>query len=44
MAEYKRGSMDVSSHEKSFVGFVRFSTWTCVVVIFVLLFLAVFNS
>ncbi len=44
MAEYKRGSMDVSFHEKCFSGFVRFSAWTCVVVTFVLLFLAVFNS
>ena len=44
MAEYKRGSMNVSSHEKYFAGFVRFSMWTCVFAIFVLLFLAVFNS
>ena len=44
MEEYKHGSMDVSSHEKYFVGFVRFAFWVCVVAALALVFLAVFNS
>jgi len=44
MAEHKHGEMDISEHEKTFVGFI---TWSKNVVIFsiaVLIFLAIFNS
>ena len=44
MAEYKHGSMNVTYNEKLFAGFVKMSVWVCVIAIFVLLFLAVFNS
>ncbi len=44
MAGYEHGSMDVKAHEKGFSGFVRFVAYVCVVVFFVLVFLAVFNS
>lgn len=44
MSDYKHGSMDVTGHEKLFVGFVKFAFWVCVVAIFVLVLLAVFNS
>ena len=44
MADYKHGSMDVTYNEKLFAGFVKMSVWVCAIAIFVLLFLAVFNS
>ncbi len=36
--------MEVTEQERTFGGFVTAMVWVCVVVIFVLLFLAVFNS
>lgn len=44
MAEHKHGEMDVKDQEKSFEGFVRYSVWTIVVSIGILLFLALVNS
>ena len=44
MSDYEHGSMDIRSHEREFVGFVKFAVWVCVAVFFVLVFLAVFNS
>jgi len=44
MADYKRGSMDIASHEKTYDGFLRFSAWVCLLVLFILVFLAIFNS
>lgn len=40
MAEHKHGSMDIRTHEKTFAGFVKFATWSVVVIIAVLIFLA----
>lgn len=44
MADYTPGKMDVREHEKTFEGFVRFTTWAAVAVIVVLVFLALANS
>lgn len=44
MAEHKHGEMDVKDQEKTFEGFVRYSVWTIVVSIGILLFLALVNS
>ncbi len=44
MADYKRGSMDISAHERTYNGFLRLSAWVCVLVLFILVFLAIFNS
>ena len=44
MVEFEHGSMDTTSHERDFAGFVKLATWVCIVAIFVLIFLAVFNS
>ncbi|MCY4261547.1 MAG: aa3-type cytochrome c oxidase subunit IV [Rhodobacteraceae bacterium] len=44
MAEYKRGSMDVSTHQKTYGGFLRISAWVVWFVLFILVFLALFNS
>ena len=44
MADYKPGSMDISEHEKTFEGFIKWSTRVAIASIAVLIFLAVFNS
>ncbi len=44
MAEHEHGKMDVTEHQKVFEGFVRFWIWVFGATIFILLFLAVFNS
>ena len=44
MAEYKHGSMDITEHEKTFDGFVRWSVRVAAVSIGILIFLAIFNS
>jgi len=44
MAEHKHGEMDITVQEKTFEGFIRWSTYVACFSIFVLLFLAVFNS
>ena len=44
MAEYKHGSMDIEEHEKGFEAFVKFTVRAVIVIFFILLFLAVFNS
>ena len=44
MADHKHGEMDVSTQEKTFVGFVTWSKNVAIVSILVLIFLAIFNS
>lgn len=44
MAEYKHGSMNIEAQEKTFEGFVKFVVRAVIVIFFILLFLAVFNS
>ncbi|MDX5403589.1 MAG: aa3-type cytochrome c oxidase subunit IV [Rhodobacterales bacterium] len=44
MAEHKHGEMNVEVQEKTFEGFIRFTVWSVVVIIGILLFLALFNS
>ena len=44
MAEHKHGEMDVKDHEKTFDGFVSFTTWSVVVILVVLIGMAVFIS
>lgn len=40
MADHKHGTMDIRAHEKTFAGFVKFTIWSVVVIIAVLIFLA----
>lgn len=40
MAEFKPGSMDIRTQEKTFAGFVKISTYVAVAVIVVLIFMA----
>ncbi len=44
MAKHEHGSMDIEEQEKTFDGFLRFSAWTAIVCILVVIFLAVYNS
>lgn len=44
MSEYERGKMEITSHEKTFAGFLKAIVWVAVVTIAVLIFLALFNS
>ena len=40
MAEHKHGSMDITDQEKTFAGFVKFTTYSVVIIIVFLIFLA----
>ena len=42
MAEFKHGDMDVKEQEKTFDGFVKFSTWSVVVIIGIIIGMAIF--
>lgn len=42
--EHQHGKMDIADHRATFAGFVRFSTWTSVLAIVVLLFMALTNA
>lgn len=42
--EHKHGSMDIREQEKTFAGFVKLSTWTAVLSICILIFMALVNS
>ncbi len=44
MAEHEHGTMDISVQEKTYAGFVTAAVRVVAAAIFVLLFLAVFNS
>ena len=44
MAEHSQGKTDIREHEKTFEGFIRFSTWVAVLVIVVLVFMALVNA
>ncbi len=44
MAEHKQGSMDITTHEKTFSGFVTFVTRTVIVILVALVLLAMING
>lgn len=44
VAEHEHGTMDVREHQKMFAGFVRFSTWVCILAAVVLVFMALANA
>lgn len=44
MAEHTHGEMDITTQEKTFEGFVRWSKNVAIFSIAVLIFLAIFNS
>ncbi|MFC3614690.1 aa3-type cytochrome c oxidase subunit IV [Lutimaribacter marinistellae] len=44
MAEHKHGEMDITTQEKTFAGFMKFTTWSVVFFVFLALFLLIFAS
>ena len=42
--EHEHGSMEIREHQKTFAGFVRFSTWVCILAAVVLVFMALANA
>lgn len=42
--EHKPGSMDITTQEKTFAGFIRMVTWGAAICIGVLIFMALANS
>lgn len=42
MAEHKHGSMDIEVQEKTFEGFMRFTTKTVIAIIAIIVFMAIF--
>ena len=44
MAEHKHGTMRTTVQEKTYSGFIKAVTYSCVLIICILIFLAVFNS
>ena len=44
MADHKHGEMDTSVQEKTFEGFMKWSTYVAAASVFILIFLAVFNG
>lgn len=44
MAEHKHGSMDITTQQKTFDGFISFTIRTVVVILALVIFLALFNA
>ncbi|HBS48963.1 MAG TPA: aa3-type cytochrome c oxidase subunit IV [Rhodobacteraceae bacterium] len=44
MAEHKDGEMDITEQEKTFDGFMKFTTWTVIFLMVLLVFMATFLS
>ncbi|WP_224824911.1 aa3-type cytochrome c oxidase subunit IV [Cognatishimia sp. MH4019] len=42
MADHKHGEMDVTTHEKTFSGFIKFTTYSVYIIIAILIFMAIF--
>ena len=44
MVKHEHGSMDVKDHEKTFAGFVKFTTYSIVLILISLVILAIVNG
>lgn len=44
MADHKHGEMDIKVQEKTFDGFMKIVTWSCILIAVFLLFLAMVNG
>lgn len=42
MAEHKHGEMDVTAQEKTFAGFMKFTTWSVIVILAIIIGMAIF--
>lgn len=43
-SEHVPGTMDIREQQKTFVGFVKLSTWVCIIAVGVLVFMALSNA
>ena len=43
MSDYKPGSMDIRQQEKTFDAFIKMVTWSAVIVVVILVFMALAN-
>jgi hypothetical protein len=44
MTEHKHGEMDITTQERTFAGFIRMVTWSCVIIIGILILLAIVGA
>lgn len=44
MAEHKHGTMNITTQERTFAGFIHFMTWAIIVALVALIFLALANA
>ena len=44
MAEHKHGEMEIEVQEKTFDGFMKFTTWSVIVIFIILIGMAIFAS
>ncbi|MEL7099085.1 MAG: aa3-type cytochrome c oxidase subunit IV [Pseudomonadota bacterium] len=44
MAEHKHGDMDITTHEKVFDGFMKWTVWSSAAIIVLLVLMAIFIS
>lgn len=42
--QHEHGSMDITDHEKTFLGFVKFTTYTVIIILVSLVLLAAING
>ena len=42
MAEHKQGEMEITDQTNTFNGFIKFTTWSVVAIIILLVFMAIF--
>ncbi|MEP1522572.1 MULTISPECIES: aa3-type cytochrome c oxidase subunit IV [Ascidiaceihabitans] len=42
MADHKHGEMDTKVQQSTFDGFIKFTTWSCVAIVGILVFMALF--
>ena len=44
MADQNHGNQDITEQQKTFTGFMRYTVWTCVIVVLILMFLAIVGN
>ena len=44
MADHKHGEMDISTHEKTYDGFMEATTWSVIAILVLLVLMAIFIS
>ncbi len=44
VTEHQVGTMDITEQQRTFAGFIKFATWTAILSILVLIFMALVNA